>query len=153
MKRMRQNKVIQRRWLVGLAKRVSRHTKSTVIVPSIVFRPPSSMGALEGEADGCYLEIGRSRIKGGGGALQLWLDRLPRPGTRNLWFGYKSTRRAQISVVLVMILSSCAAFADELRALDIPAVVEPEHAARQLSKTKHTLLFLRMPSSPIPLSF
>src|SRR5688572_31316514 len=59
---MAPNNVKQQRWLVALAKRVSRHIRSTPIVPSIVRRPPSSMRALNDQADGWYVEIGR--IKG-----------------------------------------------------------------------------------------
>jgi|GEM_PF-709144 len=125
---MAPNNVKQQRWLVALAKRVSRHIRSTPIVPSIVRRPPSSMRALNDQADGWYVEIGR--IKGDrGDALRLRLDRWPRISTRKLWFGYKSTRRAQISVVLVLLLLPCAAFGDELGRLDIPIVVEPERSA------------------------
>src|SRR5688572_8960442 len=98
---MAPNNAKQQRWLVALAKRVSRHIRSTPIVPSIVRRPPSSMRALIDQADGWYVEIGR--IKGDrGDALRLRLDRWPRISTRKLWFGYKSTRQAQISVVLVL---------------------------------------------------
>jgi uncharacterized protein DUF3943 len=96
------------------------------------------MRALDGEADGWYVEIGRIKNRSRrlpkshgddrGGALQLWLDRWPRTSTRKLWFG-KGIRQAQISVVLVLILLPCAALGDELGALDIPAVVEPERSA------------------------
>lgn len=138
---MTQINVIQPRWLLALAKRVSRLIRSTVIIPSTVFRPPSSMRVLDGEADRGYVKIGR--IKGGrGGALQLWPDRWPRTITRKLGFGYKGTRQAQINVILVVLfLLPCAAFGGELGALDMPAVVEPERSAPAtfLDKAHYTL--------------
>ena len=82
-----------------------------------------------------------NRIKGyRGGAFRLSFDRA-RTSTTRLWFGHNNTRRAQISVVLVLLLLPCAAFGDELGALHIPVVVEPERSAPAtfLDKSQFTL--------------
>src|SRR5688500_20172902 len=96
---MAPNNVKQQRWLVALAKRVSRHIRSTPIVPSTVRRPPSSMRALNDQADGWYVEI--ARIKGDrGDALRLRLERWPRISTRKIWLRCKSTTSGQIRIGL-----------------------------------------------------
>ena len=85
----------QREWLIGLGRRVLGHLRSSITVPSVVLRSPSSVRAFEGYTDGWYVELGYVRFDRGSG-LQLWLDRWPRTPTRKLWFGYKGTRREQI---------------------------------------------------------
>lgn len=75
-------------------------------------------------------------------ALQLGFDRWLRTMTRKkLWFGYKGSGQAQIYIVLILILLPCAAFANELGALDMPAVVEPERSGPTtfLNKANFTL--------------
>jgi hypothetical protein len=58
---------------------------------------------------------------------QRWLVALAKRVSRLI--KSKGTRQAQINVVLSVILLPCAAFGDELGALNIPAVVEPERSA------------------------
>ncbi len=92
---MKTLKIQQREWLVDFGRRVLGHFRSTISVPSVVLRSPSSVRAFEGYTDGWYVELGYVRHDRGSG-LQLWFDRWPRTPSRKLWFGYKGTRREQI---------------------------------------------------------
>jgi hypothetical protein len=87
----------QRDWLLDLGRRVSRRLRSRLAIENVVLIPPSHLRAIEGDADGWYVELGRVRGDRGSG-LQLWLDRWPRTPTRKVWFGYKGTREDQIKI-------------------------------------------------------
>ena len=93
----RDDNIKQRGWIHALAERVTIRLRDKVIVPTLVFTPPSRLYTYKSEADGWYVEIGAIRADRGG-ALQLWLDRWPRTQTRKLWFGYKGTRTDQIRI-------------------------------------------------------